>query len=51
MPEYKGKIIGKQDECCEENRKVTGSWFPEDGDPVLYVECQVCGKKWAEVLD
>ncbi|MNY74452.1 hypothetical protein D3C86_2134920 [compost metagenome] len=52
MGEYKGKIIGNQNSCCEENRKVVQVHSDnEDFDISLSVECEVCNNKWTEVLD
>lgn len=49
MPEYVGKILGDQRDCCEPNRRVLD--IITDRDIVLVVECTVCGRKWNEVLD
>lgn len=54
MGEYKGKIVGEQDVCCEENRNVIEVIDPEDDNDWgvhLIVECKVCNKRWVEVLD
>lgn len=50
MEEYKGKILGEQRDCCEENREVTNFDANEDGI-YLAVTCKVCGRTWTEVLD
>jgi hypothetical protein len=52
MAEYKGKIVGEQENCCEENREVLEYIeINDDYDPILSVQCKVCGRKWIEVLD
>jgi hypothetical protein len=54
MGEYKGKIVGEQDVCCEQNRKVIEVIDPDFDDDMgirLVVVCEICNKKWVEVLD
>lgn len=54
MVDYKGKIIGEQDVCCEQNRKVIeviDPDFDDDWGIHLIVVCGICDKRWVEVLD
>lgn len=47
---YKGKIIGEQNNCCEDNREVLDHWVSDD-EIYLAVICKICGNKWTEKLD